>query len=98
MNLDIRRAKRSVLGPGLGPEEGGPDLVQDTGEAEADQGADQTQEAEGAPKAHAGDAPTPETEAGALEADPERERKMILGEEDPKHLPKATAQPGGHAA
>lgn len=97
MNLDIKRAKRSVLGRGLGPEEGGPDHVHDTGEPGAGQGAGQAPEAEGAPKAHAGDAPTPETEAGDLQADPERERKMILGEEDPKRLPKATAQPGGHA-
>lgn len=40
------------------------------GEAEADQGGDQALEAGGAPKAHAGDTPTPETEADDREADP----------------------------
>lgn len=40
------------------------------GEPEADQGDDQAREAGGAPKAHAGDTPTPETEAGDQEADP----------------------------
>lgn len=40
------------------------------GELGADQGTGQTQEPEGAPKAHAEDTPTLETEAGAQEADP----------------------------
>ena len=41
-----------------------------TGELEADQGVDQAREAGGAPKAHAGDAPALETEAGDHKADP----------------------------
>lgn len=40
------------------------------GEPGADQGDGQAREAGGAPKAHAGNTPTPETEAGDLEADP----------------------------
>lgn len=96
MNLGIRGAKRSTLGPGPGPEREGPLHVQDTGEA--DQSGDQAREAGGAPEAHAGDTPTPETKAGNLQVDPEIEKKMTVGGEDPKHLPKATAQPGGHVA
>lgn len=41
-----------------------------TGEAKVDQEDDQAREAEGAPRALAGDAATPETEAGEREADP----------------------------
>lgn len=99
MNLDIRKAKRNILGLDPGPEEEGPDHVQDTvaGEPGADRGADPAQEAGGAPKAHAGDTPTPETGAGDLEADPETERRRMLGGGGQKRLLKATAQPEGHA-
>lgn len=51
------------------------------GEQEADQGAGQAQEAGGAPKVHARDAPTPETEAGDLEADPGRLSVLKLASE-----------------
>lgn len=40
------------------------------GEPGADRGDDRPQEAGGAPKAHAGDGPTPETETDDPEADP----------------------------
>lgn len=40
------------------------------GEPGADHGDGRPPEAGGAPKAHAGNAPTPETEAGDLKADP----------------------------
>lgn len=40
------------------------------GEPGAGQGDGRTPEAGGAPKAHAGNPPTPETKAGALKADP----------------------------
>lgn len=100
MNLDIRRARRNELHRGLdpGPEGGGPDHIQDTGEPGADHHDRQTPEAGGAPKAHEGNATTPESETGDLKVDPEIERKTIQGEENPKRHQKATAQPGGHAA
>lgn len=99
MNLEIRRAVRSALVPGLGPgpspEEGGPDHAD---EPEADQGGGRTLETEDAPEVRVRKTPTPETEAGDLEADPEIERKMIQGDEDPKLRQKATAQLEDHAA
>lgn len=100
MNLEIKRAVRSALipGPGPGPEGGGPNHVRDTDELGANQGGAQAPETGGAPEVRGGNAPTPETEAGDLEADPEIERKMIQVGEDPKLHRKATAQPGGHAA
>ncbi|KAI3374316.1 hypothetical protein L3Q82_006154 [Scortum barcoo] len=74
--LQIRIAKRSTLipGPGPGPEGGGPDRVQDTGEAGADHGDGQPPEAGGAPKAHAENAPALETEADDLKVDPDRKK------------------------
>lgn len=98
MNLEIRRAERGTLVAGPGPEGGGPDHVQDTGDPGADHGDGQTPEAGGALKAPAGSTLNPETEAGDLQADREIERKKIQGGEDPERPLKATVQPGGHAA
>lgn len=96
MNLEVKKAKRGGLGPD--PGEGGQVHVHDTDDPGADHDADQLPETGGALKAHAENAPVPGTEAEDLEADPETERRMIQGEEDPERLRKATAQPGGHAA
>lgn len=57
----------------------------------ADQGDGQIPEPGGAPEAHAGNAPTPETEAGALEADPGGLMLVLTANLHRRRLQNATA-------